>query len=47
MLSDLDLPLHKVSSSNHLCDRVLHLESGVHLHEVKLLVLIHNELHSA
>ena len=40
-----DLPLHQVSAGDHLGDGVLHLQSGVHLHEVELLVWVHNKLH--
>ena len=32
---------------DHLSDWVLHLEAGVHLHEVKVEVLVHDELHCA
>lgn len=31
------LPLHEVDASDHLRDRVLHLKTGIHLHEVELL----------
>ena len=34
---DADLPLDKVPAGDHLGDRVLDLQSGVHLHEEELV----------
>ena len=45
--SNLQLPLHEVDPCDHLCDGVLYLESGVHLHEIELLLGVHDELHGA
>lgn len=45
LLPHPELPLHQVSSSDHLRDRMLHLQPGVHLHEIKVVLGIHNELH--
>lgn len=39
------LPFHQVCPSDHLCNRVLHLQPGIHLHEVKIMLGIHNKLH--
>ena len=41
------LQLHDVSAGDHLRHRVLHLDAGVHLHEIKVTVAIHQELHGA
>ena len=41
------LPLHQVQAGDHLGDRVLHLQPGVHLHEVELAALLGDELHGA
>jgi hypothetical protein len=35
---DLELPLDKINTCYHLCDGMFDLESGVHLHEVVLVV---------
>ena len=39
-----DLVLHQVAAGDHLGHRVLHLDAGVHLDEVVLPLLIHQEL---
>lgn len=39
------LPFHQICPSDHLCNRVLHLQPGIHLHEVKILLGVHNKLH--
>ena len=41
---DPQLPFHKINTSGRLSDRMLHLKSGVHLHEIEILVAIHHEL---
>ena len=41
------LPLNQVDSGDHLSDRVLDLDAGVHLDEVELARLIEQELHGA
>ena len=38
-LSHLDLLLNEVNPGDHLRHRVLHLNAGVHLHEVEALLL--------
>ena len=45
--SDAQLLGDQVDTGNHLSDRVLHLNAGVHLHEIKLARSIHQELHRA
>ena len=40
-----DLPLHEISLGNHFRHGVLHLEAGVHLHEVEGAIRVHDELH--
>ena len=44
---DADLLLHYVDPGDHLGDRMLDLDPGVHLDEVELLVPVHQELHRA
>ena len=44
---DADLLLDDVDAGDHLGDRMLHLQAGVHLQEVEVLVLIHQELDRA
>ncbi len=46
---DPQLPLHQVHAGDQLGDRVLHLETGVHLHEVVRVRIAagHDELHRA
>src|SRR5438093_1161165 len=41
------LQLHDVSAGDHLRHRVLHLDAGAHLHEIKVTVAIHQALHGA
>eukprot|EP00123_Amoebidium_parasiticum_P012634 comp21488_c1_seq1/m.29767 comp21488_c1_seq1/g.29767 ORF comp21488_c1_seq1/g.29767 comp21488_c1_seq1/m.29767 type:complete len:443 (+) comp21488_c1_seq1:791-2119(+) len=43
----LELPLDKILTGDQLCDWVLDLQPRVHLHEVELLVFVHNKLHRA
>mmetsp|Transcript_22919 Transcript_22919/g.40553 ORF Transcript_22919/g.40553 Transcript_22919/m.40553 type:complete len:292 (+) Transcript_22919:1363-2238(+) len=43
----LDHLLHQVHVGDHLGDRVLDLQPGVHFQEVKVAMLVHQELHSA
>ena len=38
-----NLPLDQVDSIDHLRDAVFNLDSGIHLHEVKIFVLVHEE----
>lgn len=42
-----ELPLHQVGARDHLGDGVLHLQPRVHLHEVEVVLGIHDELHRA
>eukprot|EP00128_Syssomonas_multiformis_P014383 Colp12_sorted_trinity150504_noHs@19408 len=42
----LELPLDEVDTGDHLGDRVLDLQAGVHLHEVEPLLGVHDELNS-
>lgn len=42
-----ELPLHQVGSCDHLTDWMLHLQPGVHLHEVEVVLGVHYELHRA
>ena len=44
---DAQLPLHQVEPGDHLGDRVLHLQAGVHLQEVEVLLGVHDELDRA
>jgi hypothetical protein len=44
---DPELLLHEVEPGDHLGDRVLHLNPAVHLHEVKVAVLVDQELERA
>ena len=42
------LLLHQVHAGDHLSDRVLDLDAGVHLQKIKCLrVLVHDEFHGA
>ena len=41
------LPFHQVEAGDHLRHRVLHLQAGVHLQEVVVELVIHNEFHRA
>ena len=41
-----DLPLYEVRRGDQLRDRMLHLQAGVHLHEVELIIRVHDELNS-
>ena len=38
------LPLDEVGPGDHFSDRVLDLQARVHLHEVKVLLVVHDEL---
>lgn len=40
-----ELPLHQVSARDHLRDRVFNLQPRVHLHEVEVVLGVHDELH--
>ena len=42
--SNSDLITHNVGERDHLRDRVLNLNTGIHLHEVKLVVPIKQKL---
>src|SRR5947208_9982715 len=42
-----NLTLDQIDIRNHLCDRVLDLNAGIHFDEVKPSILIHEELDSA
>ena len=42
-----ELPLDQVGAGDHLGDRVLHLQPGVHLHEVEPVLGVQDELHRA
>jgi len=44
---DADLELHQVDAGDHLGDRVLDLDAGVHLHEIEPLVDVQEEFDSA
>jgi hypothetical protein len=44
---DTQLPLHEVKPSDHLGDRMLHLQARVHLHEVEVALGVGDELHSS
>ena len=46
-LGDEDLSTHQVHAGDHLGDSVLNLNPGIHLNEVVVAVLIHQELHGA
>ena len=35
--SDADLPLNKIQTSDHFCDRMLNLQTGIHFHKVKFV----------
>lgn len=39
-----ELPLHQVCSCDHLRHGMLHLQPGVHLHEVEVVLGVHDEL---
>lgn len=39
------LPLHQVGACDHLRDGMFHLQPRVHLHEVEVVLGIHDELH--
>jgi hypothetical protein len=41
------LPFHEVDTRNELRNGVLHLQPGVHFHEIKLLGFVHQKLHGA
>lgn len=42
-----ELPLHQVCPSDHLRDGMFHLQPRVHLHEVEVMLGVHDKLHSA
>ena len=42
-----ELPLHQVGSGDHFRDGMFHLQPGVHLHEVEVMIGIHYKLHRA
>ncbi len=44
---DADLRLHQVHPRDRLGHRMLHLDAGVHLHEVEVLLLVQEELDGA
>ena len=44
---DPDLLLDQVELGDHLADRVLDLDAGVHLHEAEVAVVVEQELHRA
>ena len=44
---DLDLLLHQIDAVRFLGDGVLHLDAGVHLHEVVVPLVVHEELDRA
>src|SRR5579884_1256756 len=44
---DADLQVHQVEAGDHLRDRMLHLQTSVHLEEVKILILVHQEFDRA
>ena len=46
-LGDQDLGAHQVDARHHLGDGVLHLDAGVHLDEIVVAFLIHQELQGA
>ena len=46
-VSDKNLLLHKIEAHHLLSNRMLHLQTGVHLEEVEVLVLIDKELDGA
>lgn len=39
------LPLDQIRTCDHLRDRMLHLQTCVHLHEIELLSGVHDEFH--
>ena len=39
--------MHNVNASDALCDGMFNLQASVHLQEVKILLLVHQKLHSA
>ena len=41
------MPLHQIVAGDALGDRVLHLQTGVHLQEVVVQLVVHNELYCA
>ena len=43
----VDLLLHEVDSQNFLCDRVLHLKSGIHFEEIEMTFVIDKELYGS
>src|SRR5947207_5642478 len=45
--SDTQLPFDKVETGDHFGDRVLNLQTGVHLHEIEVAFAIEEELHRA
>ena len=44
-LGDEDLGTHQVHAGDHLGDGVFHLDAGVHLDEIVVAVLVHQEFH--
>ena len=42
--SQQNLALHQINIGDHLCDRMLHLNARIHLDEIKVPILIHQEL---
>ena len=44
---DSELPLDQIEPRDHFGDRMLHLKTGVHLHEIEGALLIHQELDRA
>ncbi len=45
---DADLPFHEIDARHRLGDRMLHLQAGVHLEEIGLVVArLHDELDRA
>ena len=44
---DAQLPLHQIEAGDHLGDRMLDLQAGVHFHEIERAVLLGDEFHRA
>ena len=44
---NLELPSHQIFAQNHLSDRVLDLQAGVHFHEEKITGWVDDEFHGA
>ena len=46
-LRNLQLQLHQIQTSYQFCNRMLHLNTGIHFHEIEVPVIVHQELNGS